>query len=62
MKILNDVTQIIAVIVSIVPFVAVGYYFGNLDKKVKENTNEIKEVKKIVHSHGLILLKNSEKN
>lgn len=54
MKTLSDVTQILTVIVSLSPFVGVGYYFGRLEKRIKE-------VEKKAHTHASLTLIKSDK-
>lgn len=33
------------VILSLSPFIALGYYFGNLEKRVRINTSDISKIK-----------------
>ena len=56
MKILNDVLLSLIPIASMAPFIAVGFYFGRLEKRIKEV-----EKKAHVH-HGFTLIKNTEEN
>lgn len=42
---LAKITEMLTVLGSLAPFIAVGYYFGKLDWRVSRNTKDIKAVR-----------------
>ena len=59
---INDAIKILITIASLAPFMAVGFYFGQQNKELKDTKKRVTIVEKETQKHALILLKTHKEN